>query len=274
MGNAAHFGGGGIWLGNGTPLIDNTLIGNNTSAQSGGGIAISYASPIIQNSSIADNTADDYGGGLEAGGTSQPVLMDTTITGNTARWAGGLYVGDNVTVHISNGRVEDNNAQQAAGIRVTYATLVMTNTFVVDNMAVGGGPGAVQFWNAFGKLVNVTIADNKATGGFGGITFTTGNTAQQLDITNGILFFNDGGDLNCSGGPCNVTYSDVPESIVGSGNISADPQFVDRAAKDYHLRPGSPAIDKGTSDGAPAVDFEGDPRPVGAVDMGADEFSD
>jgi hypothetical protein len=41
---------------------------------------------------------------------------------------------------------------------------------------------------------------------------------------------------------------------------------------DYHLTPGSAAIDAGTSLGAPAFDFDGDLRPLlGAFDIGADE---
>jgi len=44
---------------------------------------------------------------------------------------------------------------------------------------------------------------------------------------------------------------------------------------DYHLRPDSPAIDAGTSEGAPTTDFEGHGRPCGlGVDIGAYEFAD
>jgi len=42
---------------------------------------------------------------------------------------------------------------------------------------------------------------------------------------------------------------------------------------DYHLQAGSPAIDAGTSEGAPATDIEGHGRPCGkGVDIGAYEF--
>src|SRR5262249_44794716 len=63
-----------------------------------------------------------------------------------------------------------------------------------------------------------------------------------------------------------------------NGNISADPLFRNAASGDYHLQTGSPAIDAGGVDLAPATDFDGVPRPldgngdgVAAFDMGAFE---
>jgi hypothetical protein len=48
--------------------------------------------------------------------------------------------------------------------------------------------------------------------------------------------------------------------------------FVNPGAGDYHLRPNSPAINEGTATHAPAVDYEGHPRPANAsYDIGADE---
>jgi hypothetical protein len=48
--------------------------------------------------------------------------------------------------------------------------------------------------------------------------------------------------------------------------------FVDPANADFHLAAGSPAIDKGTSAGAPAEDYDGAARPPGsAIDIGAFE---
>jgi len=49
--------------------------------------------------------------------------------------------------------------------------------------------------------------------------------------------------------------------------------FVDAAGFDFHLSTSSPAIDAGTSQFAPAIDFEGTARPQGnAIDIGADEL--
>ena len=53
---------------------------------------------------------------------------------------------------------------------------------------------------------------------------------------------------------------------------AADALFVNWPAKDYHLKAGSPAIDKGELAFAPEFDFEGDTRPQGpGADIGADE---
>jgi hypothetical protein len=42
---------------------------------------------------------------------------------------------------------------------------------------------------------------------------------------------------------------------------------------DLHLQPASPAVDMGTSSGAPGVDFDGNPRPSGSgIDIGAYEY--
>lgn len=48
--------------------------------------------------------------------------------------------------------------------------------------------------------------------------------------------------------------------------------FVDWNAGDYRLREGALAINHGTGASAPAFDFAGNPRPAGAVDVGAYEY--
>lgn len=59
----------------------------------------------------------------------------------------------------------------------------------------------------------------------------------------------------------------------GRHSASIDPAFRDPVNRDYHLRADSPAVDAGSTAWAPAVDFDGVPRPQGpAADIGAYEW--
>jgi hypothetical protein len=62
-------------------------------------------------------------------------------------------------------------------------------------------------------------------------------------------------------------------SVYGQSYVQGDPLFVDPAGGNFHLRAGSPAVDSGSAELAPASDLDGIARPVGAgFDMGAYEM--
>ena len=61
--------------------------------------------------------------------------------------------------------------------------------------------------------------------------------------------------------------------IYGASPVIGDPCFVNPSLGDFHLKPNSPAIDKGSPIDAPSYDFEGDLRPAGSgYDIGIDEY--
>lgn len=60
----------------------------------------------------------------------------------------------------------------------------------------------------------------------------------------------------------------------GTDYVEGDPLFASPADRDYHLRAGSPAIDRGAATAASTRDYDGVPRPQGAApDLGAFEHS-
>lgn len=69
-----------------------------------------------------------------------------------------------------------------------------------------------------------------------------------------------------------VSYSDVQGGWVGTGNIDADPYFVDPENGDFHLTVESPCIDAGV----PVMiskDIDGEWRQIfTGFDMGSDEY--
>jgi hypothetical protein len=272
--NIARSSAGGFYIYTGSPSIENSTIMTNTTVSGwAGGIYAGNATLTISNTVIAGNVSTVVGGGFVVRSDSNLDLLNSAVSDNVSQQAGGIYLTNNSSLQATNSWINKNIAGRIAGVRIeSGCTVNMTNTFVVDNQAVYNEVGGISFNRSNGRLVNVTVAGNSAFNNPVGIRFTAEQPEETLSIINSILFFNGTDDLNCSENSCSVTYSDVQEVISGPGNISEDPRFVDMTTGDFHLQTNSPVINKGTSDGAPLYDFEGDPRPIGAVDIGADEL--
>jgi hypothetical protein len=78
------------------------------------------------------------------------------------------------------------------------------------------------------------------------------------------------------GGPCSggvASYNVWRSGACGGTDRSADPKFRNERGFDFHLAPGSPAINRGHPREYPRVDIDGQKRPAGKrADAGADEF--
>jgi hypothetical protein len=130
----------------------------------------------------------------------------------------------------------------------------------------GGGLG-VAGNTATLDMSNCTLVGNTPSG----LMVQSTNT---LNVTNTIIYFNSSTDVAVNSGT--VTYSHVctTNSKSGTGNITSDPAFVDYSGEDYRLTSSSPCVDSGeySSWMDTAVDYFGNPRLNGTVDMGACEY--
>jgi predicted outer membrane repeat protein len=228
-----------------TASIRDTEFLSNT-AQGGGGGLYSFGAVTVTHGLFQNNeTFNSAGGGVLASGSA--FLSGTRFLDNAAPQGGGLYhtLWD---ARVINSLFAGNQAASGEGEAMLLAS---PEEIDVLHVTVAGQPAA---GSAVAVLSGTVQVLNTILNGHGvGISVTAGSVYQDYN-----LFFGNGADVQgvVSGGA---------HSLVG------DPLFADPGVDDYHLIPGSPAIDQGTAAGV-WVDFEGDARPWGGgYEIGFDE---
>jgi hypothetical protein len=212
------------------------------------------------------------GGGVLAVAKAKGQIINCTITDNKAIFGGGIYQQDTSEVQVISSSIWGNEATFGGG---TYhqikSTPTYTNCLIVSNKGLGG---AMYNNDSNPSLMNCTIASNHGNNVIGGIY----NVKSVATVSNCILWGNQSPQTDAASV---MTYSIVEGGFAGTGNLNADPKFVNPnpwnlaptvTLGDYRLLACSPAINAGTSTGAPSVDIAGNTRPQGAgVDMGVYE---
>jgi len=112
-GNADY--GGGVYIKNASPTVENNIITSNLASYFGGGIYVDSGSPTIRNNVIAGNSAGVFGGGMYVAGGS-PAIINNTIVGNLATIFGGGLFNLRGTLAISNNIIAINTAFSSGGI--------------------------------------------------------------------------------------------------------------------------------------------------------------
>jgi hypothetical protein len=148
-----------------------------------------------------------------------------------------------------------------------------TNSVFGDNQASDTG-SAIYISTAGAMLVrHVTVAGSSSLSGTGitigsGTVRFTNTIVSQYNIGIQRLAGTTSQDYNLFFGNTVAVAGGVTG---GAHSVNADPKFVNPAANDYHLGPGSAAESEGTDVGV-TTDYDGDARPIGgAFDIGFDE---
>lgn len=194
------------------------------------------------------------GGGINANGA--PITIEyNVITGNQADFGGGIA---NLYGYIRYNTISRNRAVRGGGgLYDCFCPLFEYNVVAFNETRYGGG----TYMGTLNSFFSVFYG-NQASGG-GSAIYSSGN------LENCIVWGNTGPGSAFIGAPGVYRYSLLPEmNNPSQGVFSADPLFANPAQGDFHLLPGSPAIDAG--DPSPRLNDACQPPALGSerADLG------
>lgn len=160
---------------------------------------------------------------------------------------------------------------------------VLKNIQAFNNLIYRNAATGVDIsWYSKGHVDNILIAgntiyNNGLVNDWGGGISVDYNSATNVTIRNNIVSKNNHYSIQVRDAAAVVDHNLIDGYIgeqyetKGSYSIEGDPQFVNPANADFHLKSTSPAIGVGSSDGAPYTDFDGNGRGA-AYDVGAFKY--
>lgn len=243
-------------------VVSRNLISANVGLSGTGGLSTWNAAVDVvgndfwNNIAINGHGAMELSGSPEFGGTLAKSIARNQFVRNHA--AAPTFEPSAVYLFTNNPFTVENNVFFANDKR-GFAANDSPNVLVVNNVFYGQLSNAAGMWTYLTKTITVTFVNNIfANNGGVSIQSDAWTYAKGLAVKN--LIYNNGS---------NFGYGTATTFTL---TLVADPLFVNPAAGNFHLQPGSPAINSGQNAGAPATDIDGVPRPQGGyVDIGVYE---
>jgi hypothetical protein len=234
----------------GTNILTNNRIENNFSKSSGGGIYGYRGTSILTNNIICRNTIEQGGGAgfFVQSGTS-------TLTNNL----------------IAKNRVR--NGTSGGGITCREGTYILTNNTIAENSSNAYGGGILIEFSTV-TLTNNIFAENNGRAIERGKDFIS--SSSKTTFKNNLLELQA---ADYTRADHNELGNDSKDNIFGQNPLFVNPD--NPAGPDgiyfteddgFRLQSGSPCINKGTSEGAPAKDILGKSRPNGNITIGAYQY--
>lgn len=223
----------------------------------GSGVSVVFAAPTIISNVIQNNDSPIGGWGAGVGGLFGSPTVEQNLfrdnSGDNQYLSGVISFLDDSSPLVADNLFVSNSCRA-----INLALPVDSTPVVINNTIIGNPVGISASINGLGVFENNILFDNDVGAAL----------SANFVWANNLVY---GGSMLYTG-----------QDLTGTnGNISADPLFVNPANGDFHLPPGSPAIDAGDNAAPflPAVDFDGNTRIVAGlaggpavVDIGAFEF--
>lgn len=231
--------------------------------------------PVVRGNHLHDNHANGLhmNGDASLGGDGlieDALVEGNVIHGNGAGGGSGINLDGGVRALIRNNLLYDNHASGISLYRIDGGA-PSTDNVVVNNTVVNAADGrwCVNIRDAStGNTVRNNVLYNLHS--FRGAISADADSLAGLDSDyNAVMgrFTTDGGDSVLDFAAWQALGQDAHSFLAAPADLFLVP------GSDFHLKPGAPAVDAGTLAGAPAVDLDGAPRPVGAgLDVGAYEL--
>lgn len=211
---------------------------------------------------INGQTGDDFeegGGGLYLENSSTQIVQCVFENNQAIRFGAAVSIHGSGSPEFVNCDFQNNGTGSGTSVQPLAGGAVylhsgsprFTNCLFYNNKA-GEGTVIANFTGS-ATVVNCTLVNNQATIGYGGGIFDKRGAVQ---VRNSILWGNTairGGSQiqNRDGVVSSVTNSNVQGGWTGTGNVSADPLFVNPSSGDYKLQDSSPCKNTGSNSALP-----------------------